>query len=105
MKGAIASVEVFVFAGGERDAADAKPRRLTLTITAPVREANGSWSSRVALADLHRPESVTADDSVSALARSLALADAWLADLRKEGASLFRDREGETPFALPPLAS
>ena len=103
MKGAIASVEIFVFAKGakgEQESAASKPRRLTLTITAPLREDDGSWSSRVALADLHRPEVVSADDSVSALARSVALAESWLSGLRGEGASLYRDREGEAPFTL-----
>jgi len=100
MKGAIASVEIFVFEKGDPGSADAKPRRLTLTMTAPLRNENGTWSSRVALADLHRPETHTADDSVSAIARSLAQAETWLAELRDGGAFLSRDRIGETPFRL-----
>ena len=100
MKGAIASVEIFVFEKGDARNADAKPRRLTLTMTAPLKNPDGSWSSRVALADLHRPETHTADDSVSTLARSLARAEAWLSELRAEGAFLSRDRAGETTFNL-----
>ena len=95
MKGAIASVEVFVRHAGE------PPRRLTLTISAPVRDAQGGWSCRVALADRHRPETVAAADSVSALASALALGREWLEALQQEGAQLHRDRAGERAFEWP----
>ena len=52
MKGAIASVEIFV---AEAGATEGQRRRLTLTVTAPERADDGEgWVCRVALADLHR---------------------------------------------------
>ena len=92
MKGTIASVELYAFDGGE------KPRRLTLTITAPEREPEGGWTCRVALANLHRPESVAAPDSVAALAAALSRARSWLRELRAQGLVLCRDRAGQAPF-------
>ena len=102
MKGAIASVELFVFESGQRTIQT--PRRLTLTIGAPVRERDGDpgseWSSRVALADLHRPEIIRAQDSVSALAEAFVHVRSWLDALDAQGFFVARDRTGETPFEL-----
>ena len=100
MRGAIASVEVFVREDG---ASDASPRRLTLTLTAPEPAEESAWSCRVALADLERPRTVVAPDSVTALARALSIGNAWLGRLRANGATLHRDREGREPFAIPEL--
>ena len=93
MRGAIASLDLYLFD------ADAKPRRVTLTITAPERQAAGpGWVCRLALADLRRPESVAGIDSVAALASALDRARSWVADLRASGLVICRDRAGETPF-------
>lgn len=93
MKGAIASVELFVHRG------QARARRLTLTLTAPERAERGDgWVCRVALADLHRPVTLAAPDSVSALAAALSQARAWVDTLAGEGAAVTRDREGAHPF-------
>lgn len=94
MKGAIASVEIFA-----RDPSGTA-RRLTLTITAPERGDDGAWSCRVALADLHRPQTVHASDSVTALAGAFAHARRWLDALCADGNTLHRDREGERSFVL-----
>ena len=93
MKGSIASVELYAFQGGE-----ARPRRLTLTISAPERLPDGGWACRVALADLHRPESASGPDSVTALVAAIELARGWLVELRAQGMLLCRDRAGEVPF-------
>lgn len=120
MKGAIASVDLFAIpasggpagTGAASDASESPAaRRLTLTVTAPERadgasEAGGAlaegavWQARVALADLHRPVTVAAADSVSALARALAQAAAWLTALEAQGLRLHRDRAGTRPFVL-----
>lgn len=101
MKGAIASVEIFV---AESEAAGLPRRRLTLTIAAPVRAGDegdeGAWVCRVALADLHRPTEIRSADSVTALAGALDQAREWLAALRAQPVLLFRDRTGETRFDL-----
>ena len=94
MKGAIASVEIFA-----RNA-QGESRRLTLTITEPERNGDEGWSSRVALADVHRPREWRAADSVSALAQALACARSWLDGLRRDGYALHRDRAGKEPFEL-----
>ena len=94
MKGAIASVEIFAHDGSGT-------RRLTLTLAAPERDDDGmGWSCRVALADLHRPETIRARDSVQALAQALARATDWLDALRSERWRLTRDRAGREPFEL-----
>ena len=96
MKGAIASLEVFVAEG-----AGAERRRLTLTISAPEPAADGDgWICRVVLADLHRPRVCAAPDSVSALAAAVGQARDWLAELSAQGATLFRDRVGEITVDL-----
>ena len=116
MKGAIASVELFAIpasggpagTGGASDASEPPAaRRLTLTVTAPERADGASeaaegavWQTRVALADLHRPVTVAAADSVSALACALAQAAAWLTSLEAQGLRLHRDRAGTRPFVL-----
>jgi hypothetical protein len=101
MKGAVASVEIFALSG-ERNEAFSRARRLTLTITAPERGTgeSGGWTCRVALADLHRPETIRAADSVSALSGALAQARSWLGALRAQGMLLARDRAGESIFSL-----
>ena len=102
MKGAIASVELYVFENAPPTTQAG--RRLTLTIGAPVRDQGGAkgkeWSSRVVLADLHRPEVVHAMDSVSALAAAFALARRWLDALDAQGILVARESTGETPFVL-----
>ncbi len=96
MKGAIASLEVFV---AER--AEGERRRLTLTISAPERAADGDgWICRVVLADLHRPRVCAAPDSVTALAAAIGQAREWFAELGAQGATLFRDRVGEITVDL-----
>ena len=98
MKGAIASVELFA---AEAADADGTRTRLTLTLSAPERASDeGAWVCRVALANLHRPTEVAGADSVTALAAGLAQAHAWLAELRAEGKTLFRDRTGKSMFEL-----
>lgn len=93
MRGAIASVNVYVHRPGEA------VRRLTLTITAPESAPGETeWACRVVLADLHRPEVFTAPDSVSALGAAMARGREWLDALRADGASIFRDRAGTEPF-------
>jgi hypothetical protein len=93
VKGAIASIEIFAFEN------DASPRRLSLTIAAPERcPAGEGWLCRVALADLHRPETVRGVDSVAALMGAMDRAREWVADLRAEGLVLCRDRAGKSAF-------
>jgi hypothetical protein len=92
VKGTIASTELYVFDGG------AKPRRLTLTITAPEREPEGGWVCRVALANLHRPQPASGIDSVAALEEALARARGWIGELRAQGLVLCRDRAGQFTF-------
>lgn len=100
MKGAIASVEIFVFQGARSEAA--APRRLSLVIGAPQRsQAGDAWQCRVALADLHRPQILEGRDSIESLFRAVERARAWLADLEAEGFVLARDRAGAEPFAVP----
>ena len=95
MKGAIASSEIFAHRGNE------PVKRLTFVIGKPRRAEQGSgWICRVALADLHRPESLAGTDSVDALAQALARGRSWLAALEADGFSLCRDRFGERPYLL-----
>jgi len=99
MKGAIASVELFVHSDGEHT----DPRRLTLTLSAPERvrdkgEATPDWVCRIVLADLHQPVSVKAADSLSALACALGQGRRWLDALREEGLRITRDRNGKVDF-------
>ena len=97
MKGAVASVELFVHEKGGMN-----PRRLTLTLSAPERVrdegATGEWVCRIVLADLHRPESLTAPDSLSALAAALEQGRSWLNELGTEGLRITRDRDGKIDF-------
>ena len=100
MKGAIASVELFVHREGE----DTDPRRLTLTLSAPERvrdkgEATPDWVCRIVLADLHPPESVKAADSLTALAGALGLGGRGLTALREKGLRITRDRNGKVDFS------
>lgn len=100
MKGAIASVEIFAFAVAA--GRSASPRRLSLVIGVPERAPAGDgWHCRVALADLHRPQTLAGRDSVEALALAVACARNWLLLLTDEGFELCRDRAGVEPFALP----
>jgi hypothetical protein len=93
MKGAIASVEIFAFAGEDA------PRRLSLTIAAPARSRKGDgWECRVVLADRFRPETVSGPDSFCALQAAFDLARAWVSELRAQGLTLTRDRAGEMSF-------
>lgn len=105
MRGAIASVEIFVFAPAAPTAAepvDPRPRRLSLVIGVPERaQSDGLWHCRVALADLHRPRTLAGRDSVEALCLAVECARGWLGALRGEGFALFRDRAGAEPFAIP----
>ncbi len=95
MKGAIASSEIFAHRGNE------PVKRLTFVIGKPRRAEQGKgWICRVALADLHRPESLAGTDSVEVLARALARGRSWLAALEADGFSLCRDRFGERPYLL-----
>jgi hypothetical protein len=95
VKGAIATVELFVV-DPDRDT-----ERLSLVIGAPERSASGEgWSCRVALANLHRPESVSGRDSFEALARAVRRASEWIAALQAQGRVLTRDRAGTIPFEL-----
>ena len=100
MKGAIASVDIFAFENAA--SAGGPARRLTLVIGAPVRAASGGvWQCRVALADLHRPQTFEGRDSVEALLLAVDRARSWLAALAGEGFVLSRDRAGAEPFSLP----
>ncbi|MFO0691052.1 MAG: hypothetical protein U0900_20305 [Myxococcota bacterium] len=103
MKGAIASVEIFAFAPGDAaDVSSPRPRRLSLVIGVPERaQSDGLWHCRVALADLHRPRTLAGRDSVEALCLAVECARGWLGALRSEGFTLFRDRAGAEPFAIP----
>ena len=110
MKGAIASVELYAWGGSPGTPLDsgglatgpAEPRRLTLVIGAPVRNADDSgWTCRVALADLERPVEVVAGDSVAALTAALARGEMWLDALRSEGVVFTRDRAGNEPYSPP----
>jgi hypothetical protein len=95
MKGAIASVEIYVHRENQ------PVQRLTLVIGEPRPAGEGpGWTCRVALADLHRPESLTGTDSVDALAQALARGRSWLAALEIDGFGLFRDRLGKRPYLL-----
>ena len=102
MKGAIASVEIYVFEAPPHGAAlRGTPRRLSLVIGTPERSSAGeAWQCRVALADLHRPEICEGRDSMEALFLAVAQAKAWLAALQAEGRVLARDRAGDEPFWL-----
>lgn len=106
MKGAIASVEIFVFeAGGEAGAVRGRPRRLSLVIGMPERApAGGTWQCRVALADLHRPQIFEGRDSIEALLRAVERARGWLAALEAEGCWLARDRDGTERLGAPFLS-
>ena len=99
MRGAIASVEIYALPPGE---AAPRARRLTLTITAPERDRDAmvGWTCRVALADLHPPETIRAENSVAALAGALARARVWIDAIRAQGSLLTRDRAGESAFLL-----
>lgn len=111
MKGAIASVEIYLFAPtaapapagpGGADPAAPPPRRLSLVIGVPERAPSGGlWHCRVALADLHRPQTLAGRDSVEALFLAVEQARAWLSALRAEGFALCRDRAGAEPFSVP----
>lgn len=106
MKGALASVEIFVFApppsSSAEGAAPERPRRLSLVIGTPERASSeGRWRCRVALADLHRPEIREGRDSVEALLLAVEQARAWIDALAAEGFRLARDRAGAEPFRLP----
>lgn len=100
MKGAIASVELFAWERPTPEAArDPRPRRLTLVVGAPSPNVDGSgWVCRVALADLKRPHEVEAADSLAALSEAIACGEAWLDELRGEGAVLTRDRAGNEAY-------
>jgi hypothetical protein len=102
MKGAIASVEIFVFEAPELGAElRGTPRRLSLVIGAPERSPAGeAWQCRVTLADLHRPQTCEGRDSIEALFLAVAQASSWLGALQAEGFVLARDRAGVEPFAL-----
>lgn len=107
MKGAIASVEIFLFEAAAPDAAlrspmlRGKPRRLSLVIGTPERSPAGeTWQCRVALADLHRPQTCEGRDSIEALFLAVTQAKAWLAALQAEGCVLARDQAGAEPFRL-----
>jgi len=98
MKGAIASVEIFVFEGA---AGGSSPRRLSLVIGTPERSPAGDvWSCRVALADLHRPQTCEGRDSVESLLHAVERAKGWLAELEAGGFALARDRAGLEPLAM-----
>ncbi len=116
MKGAIASVEIFVFeagaaairaadAGGPRSGAPGWPRRLSLVVGLPERvPGSAGWQCRVALADLHRPEIIEGRDSAEALFLAVARAKTWLSVLVADGHRLARDRAGTEPFDGPFLS-
>ena len=93
MRDAIASVEIFAHRGDE------PVQRLSLVLGAPAadREA-GTWTCRVALANLHRAEGLAGHDSVEALSLALARGREWLAALEADGFVLYRDRAGSVPF-------
>ncbi len=118
----MASVELFVFEadglaarGGPRSDSSAspdaspytsphtRPRRLSLVIGTPeLTPAGDRWQCRVALADLHRPETLEGRDSVEALVLAVEQARAWITGLHAEGFRLARDRAGAEPFQFPP---
>ena len=102
MKGAIASVEIFVFEAPEPGAPlRGSPRRLSLVIGAPERSPAGeAWQCRVTLADLHRPRTCEGRDSIEALFVAVAQAKSWLGALQAEGCVLARDRAGAEVFPL-----
>lgn len=116
MKGAIASVEIFVFdpgpaasraaeAGASDSGSPGRPRRLSLVVGLPERvPGSAGWQCRVALADLHRPEVFEGRDSAEALLLAVARAKTWLAALAADGHRLTRDRAGTEPFAAPFLS-
>ena len=95
MKGAIASVEIFVQRGDE------PVERLSLVVSAPIvssASADRKWICRVALANLHRATEIEGADSVEALSRALARGRDWLVGLQDEGFALYRDREQQLPY-------
>lgn len=95
MKGAIATVDFFA------SNIEATSNRLSLVIDSPRRCPSGEgWQCRVALADLHPPETVVGRDSVEALSLALTQARRWISELRAQGRVLTRDRIGEIPFEL-----
>lgn len=106
MRGAIASVEIFVFEAGESIAlGSGRPRRLSLVIGTPERAPGGeAWQCRVALADLHRPQVFEGRDSLEALLRAVERAKAWLAALEADGCRLARDRDGIERLGTPFLS-
>ena len=96
MKGAMASVEIWAVSAGSA------PRRLSLVLAAPERAPDGvAWHCRVALADLHRPQTVAGRDSVEALLAAVGHARGWIEALQAEGHALFRDRGASEPFSFP----
>lgn len=95
MKDAIATVDFFA------SNPDQTLDRLSLVIDAPRRCRPGEgWQCRVALADLHPPETVVGRDSVEVLSLALAQARFWISDLHRQGRILTRDRMGEHAFEL-----
>ena len=93
VKGAIANVEIYVSKDG------GGPKRLSLTISAPERCAEGvGWECRIAMADLHRPEAIRGTDSFEALSHALDRARSWVSELRAQNLVLSRDRAGEVGF-------
>ena len=95
MRDAIASVEIYAQRGNE------PVQRLSLVIGAPTADrAAGTWTCRVALANLHRPEQRTGRDSVEALTLALATGREWLSALQASGFVLYRDRAGSEPFVF-----
>ena len=96
MKGAIATVEIFA------SKREGPSERLSLVISAPERDLEEQgWQCRVALANLHRPETISGEDSMEALSRALLRAREWVEALRAEGRTLTRDRAGRVPYAFP----
>ncbi|MFK7895565.1 MAG: hypothetical protein AB8G23_06995 [Myxococcota bacterium] len=118
MKGAIASVEIYAWpkassarpvsasASAPAPAAPGTepgaPRRLTLVVGAPRRDAEAAdlleWGCRVALADWKRPVEIRGVDSVEALRGAMTQGQRWLDELREAGFRLTRDRAGQLPY-------
>jgi hypothetical protein len=103
MRGAIASVEIYVQRGEE------PIQRLSLVVGQPTpvggagpsgsaRNPARRWTCRVALANQRRAVAVEGLDSVDALDRALRVAREWLLALETEGFSLYRDREKQLPY-------
>ncbi len=100
MKGAIATVEFYATRASDEPSAEAT-YRLSLVIDAPRRCPSGEgWQCRVAMADLHPPETIVGRDSIEALSLALTQARVWISSLRTQGRVLTRDRAGEIPFEL-----